>query len=137
MGASGWVILTIAFVCLAITSAGPFVFFVRRVGRRPPGYPTLPDLLWLAFGIPWLFAALYRSAQGNAFNPRIPGYSTAVFIGLTVASAGAIYYIKRTWKSLDQALFPDSPPISWTERVGKAIVATWPMQFGLAVAMTG
>src|SRR4051794_13767557 len=53
----GWALLWLTLAGVALTAAGPFVFLVRRYGRRPTGYPRTGDWLWLALGLPWILAA--------------------------------------------------------------------------------
>src|SRR5207249_1319831 len=49
----GWALAWLSFAGIALTAAGPFVFLLRRLGRRPPGYPRIGDRLWALLGGPW------------------------------------------------------------------------------------
>src|SRR4051794_40855960 len=53
----GWAMLWMPLAGVALTAAGPFVFLVRRYGRRPIGYPAVGDRLWCLLGLPWLLTA--------------------------------------------------------------------------------
>ena len=75
----GWALLVPAFAWLALTAAGPFVFLVRRFSRRPDGYPGPDDWLWLAFGLPWVVAALVRSGAGGLPESANRAYATCLF----------------------------------------------------------
>jgi hypothetical protein len=138
----GWVLLVSAFVWLGMTAAGPFVFLVRRFGRRPGGYPSSDDRLWLAFGLPWAIAALVRSGSGALPDGANSVYSACLFAGLAAASAPAVV---RLWRSLSRidalatgsAAPPPPPrPDSWTGRIGRAVAILWPLQFGLGLVVT-
>ena len=123
----GWAMVSVAYTWLALTSAGPFVFLVRRSGRRPSGYPGVGDVSWLAIGSPWLIAALFISASGGSFNPANGFYTNALWIALYVVSAIGMVGLLRTWP----AVGPKPQRRSWTDAVGRAIAATWPLQLGL------
>jgi hypothetical protein len=131
----GFSFLILAFAWLAMTAAGPFVYLVRRYGRRRAGYPSVPDLLWLAFGLPWAIAALYRSGAGNLSTTANILYGNTLFIGLALASGLAVFQLKRTWDALDSARSP-KPRRTWTEWIGTAIAVAWPLQLGLGFVVT-
>src|ERR687894_3124113 len=42
----GWALAWMTFAGIALTASGPFVFLLRRLGRRPMGYPRIGDRLW-------------------------------------------------------------------------------------------
>jgi hypothetical protein len=128
--------LVLAFAWLALTAAGPFVYLVRRYGRRRSGYPSPPDLLWLAFGLPWTIAALYRSGAGNLSTAANILYGNALFIGLALASCLAVLRLKRAWDALDAAHATKAPRRTWTEWIGTAIAVAWPLQLGLGFVVT-
>ncbi len=159
----GLALATLAFVWLAVTAAGPFVFLVRR-GRA--GWGGLPgsgpnraepdELLWAAFGIPWAVAALYRSAAGSLSPAATAAYGRALWCGLAAASALALLRLARNWNSLDAAaaaaaaggLSAATPPALltqaelhsprrlWTARVGQVVAVAWPLQFGIKLLVT-
>jgi hypothetical protein len=132
----GFSFLVLAFAWLAVTAAGPFVYLVRRYGRRRPGYPSPPDLLWLAFGLPWAIAALYRSIAESMSTAANILYGNALFIGLALASGLAVFRLKRAWSALDAARTSKAPRRTWTEWIGTAIAVAWPLQLGLGFVVT-
>ena len=71
---SDWVWGCGLFTWLSVTSAGPFVYAVRRFFTRPPGYPRLGDQLWALAGTPWFMAALVKT--GEPSPKGWPGDST-------------------------------------------------------------
>ncbi len=138
----GWALLVPAFAWLAVTAAGPFVFLVRRFSRRPDGYPGPYDWLWLGFGLPWVVAALVRSALGGLPDGTGAVYSAFLFITLAAATIPAL---TRLWNSFPRieptravGLAPPTTagPVSWTGRIGRAVAVLWPLQFGLGLAVT-
>jgi hypothetical protein len=143
----GWALLVPAFAWLALTAAGPFVFLVRRFGRRADGYPCGDDCLWLGFGLPWVVAALVRSAMGRLPEGEPVAYSAGLFLGLAAATAPTLVRLWRSLPRLDPAGTGPTPapkptaagpssPGSWTGRIGRAIAVTWPLQFGLGLVVT-
>ncbi len=132
----GWLFLSAAFAWLALTSAGPFVYLVRRISSRPSGNPTVEDRLWMAFGLPWLLTALYRSWTGIATNSTDRAYETVLFTGLFVASGLSLWRIARTWSSVDLTTAPRDRNGSWTDLIGRVVSVTWPLQLGLGFVVT-
>jgi hypothetical protein len=142
LGLLGWALLVPAFAWLALTAAGPFVFLVRRFSRRPDGYPGPYDWLWLGFGLPWMVAALVRSALGGLPDGTGTAYSAFLFLALAAATVPAL---TRLWRSLPRfeptasggvAPPTSAEPASWTGRIGRAVAVLWPLQFGLGLAVT-
>jgi hypothetical protein len=129
----GFGFLIVAFGWLALTAAGPFVFLVRRYGRRISGYPGPSDLLWLAFGLPWTLAALYKSGAGSLGGRTAVVYGNVLFIGLALASCLAMLRLRKVWRSLDA---PGKPRRTWTEWIGSAVAVSWPLQLGLGFVVT-
>lgn len=139
----GWALLVPAFAWLALTAAGPFVFLVRRFSRRPDGYPGPDDYLWLAFGIPWVVAALVRSGPGSLPGGVNSAYAAGLFLGLAAATAPALVRLWRSLPRIDPVATGAAPhsaprqhPASWTERIGRAVAVAWPLQFGLGLVVT-
>ncbi len=136
----GWGLTWITFTGIALSAAGPFVFLVRRYGRRPPGYPRLGDWLWLILGVPWIVTAMLRpsgSKDGAAGSHAVSElYVMALWIGLAVASMIALGAVWTRWVLPP----PDSrnrwEPTPWTDRLGLILAICWPLQcgFGLVVA---
>ena len=76
-GPAEWAWAWCLFTWLTLTSAGPYVFLVRRFFTRPTGYPKLGDQLWALAGLPWLLAAMVRSGEppGDAVTGHLdPAY---------------------------------------------------------------
>jgi hypothetical protein len=137
----GWTMLLAAFAWLAVTAAGPFVFLVRRFSRRPEGYPKAGDLLWLAFGLPWAIAALFRSGAGNLVDSGNAYYVKGLFAGLFAASGLSLWQIVRTWKSIGPGapaspVSPEPTASTWTELIGRTVAIAWPIQLGLGFVVT-
>src|SRR4051812_39350763 len=63
LAAPGWALIWGTFAGVSLTAAGPFLFLARRFLRRLPDYPGVGDALWALLGLPWLVAALIRSAS--------------------------------------------------------------------------
>jgi hypothetical protein len=142
LGLLGWALLIPAFAWLALTAAGPFVFLGRRFSRRPDGYPGPYDRLWLGFGLPWVVAALVRSALGGLPDGTGAIYSGLLFIALAAATIPALGQLWRSLPRIEPTAVagpaPSAPPKpeSWTGRIGRAVAVLWPLQFGLGLAVT-
>src|SRR3954452_7735463 len=95
-GAS-WVMVWIAFVLVAVTTTGPFIFLARRYFRRLPGYPKIGDRLWALLGIPWLLTAILQSAIPGQDPRNNPLFATSLGIGLAVACVIALVVVWGTW----------------------------------------
>jgi hypothetical protein len=141
----GWALLVPAFAWLALTAAGPFVFLVRRFSRRPEGYPGPDDWLWLAFGLPWVVAALVRSAAGDLPESANSAYAACLFVGLAAAIVLALARLRRLLPRIEPAgtgpvpVPPGPPPrpaVSWTGQIGRAVAVAWPLQLGLGLVVT-
>lgn len=137
----GWALLVPAFAWLALTAAGPFVFLVRRFSRRPDGYPAADDWLWLAFGLPWVVAALVRSAAAGMMDGPGPVYNAGLFAGLVGATLPALARLWRSLPPIDPTAAgpsgpPPRPPASWTGRIGRAVAIAWPLQLGLGLMVS-
>ncbi len=61
VGPVGWFWAWCLFSWLTLTSAGPYLYLVRKFFTKPDGYPRLGDRLWALAGIPWLIAAMIRT----------------------------------------------------------------------------
>lgn len=136
----GWLLLIVAFAWLSVTSAGPFVYLVRRFSHRTEGYPGPWDGVWVAFGIPWLLAGLVRSGAGSAVEEGNAIYSGTLFSGLFLASGLALRRLLLAWPPASTAAPvapPEPAPIrSWTGRIGRALSIGWPLQLGLGLVVT-
>jgi hypothetical protein len=138
ISAAGWALVVPAYAWLAVTAAGPFVYLVRRFGRRVAGYPGPDDRTWLGLGLPWAVAGLIRSGSGDLADGARTAYAWLLMIALALAAAPALV---RTWRSLprieptDPAPPPASGPTTWTARIGRALAVAWPIQIGLGLAV--
>lgn len=124
----GWTMLWLTLAGVALTAAGPFVFLVRRYGRRPLGYPDTGDWLWCLLGLPWLLTAVFR-----------PDTRAELWLGLgtTVASLVALGVVWRTWVAHPRAFAPagGKDAGSWTDRVGMVLSIAWPLQYGFVLVV--
>lgn len=131
----GWVILWATFGGVAITAAGPFMFLGRRFGRRTAGYPRMGDVLWAILGIPWVLAAILRTAT-PASGPK-PGdvVAASLSFGLVIASLVALAVVWSRWVLLPVEEVASGPATPWTNRLGLVLSVAWPLQcgFGLIV----
>ena len=123
------------FSWIALSSAGPFIFIVRRFLRRAPEYPKVGDALWALIGLPWLLSAVVRSAAGETRPPRNDAVAWGLCIGLAVVSVVSLGVVWRTWVTVspEQAARAASRP--WTNRIGLLLAVAWPVQCGLGLVM--
>ncbi len=136
-----WVWFAGLFAWLAITSAGPFLYLVRKFGSRPPGYPRLGDRLWILSGLPWILAALLVSgerARTVTSSPLDPAYVVCLGVGLFLVAAVAVPVLTRVYLLGDpsQPRAPE-PPTPWTCRLGLGLTVAWPLQCGAALVLLG
>ena len=132
---TGWVMVGLTFGWLAVTSAGPFLYIVRRRIRRIPGYPEVGDRLWALLGTPWVLAALLQSlARGGGRNELVRGTLVG---GLAIASLLSVVELWSTWVMVppEQAALVEAG--SWTNRVGLVLAIAWPIQCGLGLIILG
>ena len=125
----GWAFVAPAFAWLAVTAAGPFVFLVRRVGRRSNEVEGPGDELWMVLGLPWLIAGLLRSVSGNALDAENLLYGNALFVALFAAS---LFAFRGLLKDRSDAAVRRT----WADRIGRVLAAAWPLQFGLGLMVT-
>ena len=131
-GALAW----LAFAGIALTAAGPFVYSLRRLGRRPPGYPRSGDRLWALLGTPWVLTILIPSPPRSDLAPRGADlYAFALTVGIGVSSLIALAVIWNTWVMVAPEVLARAGPTPWTDRVGRVLAVAWPLQcgFGLVV----
>jgi len=131
---AAWVLVWIAFAGVALTSAGPLVFLVRRYWRRPEGYPRIGDQLWAVLGIPWV-ACSPLGAATTASNP-LGVYATALSVTLAVACLLVLASLWKVWVlTAPDARTSRSGPVPWTERLGMALAVAWPLQCGFLLVV--
>ena len=131
-----WAWACCLFTWLSITSAGPFVYLVRRFFTRPGGYPKLGDRLWAMTGSPWLLAAIVRTGepQGDRPGGRLdPAYVGSLSISLALVALVAVPLLAYRFLRDD----PSRPKLrgdrSWTDRIGLTLTVAWPIQCGLGL----
>jgi hypothetical protein len=136
----GWLVVLVAFIWVAMTAAGPFLYLVRRYVRALPGYPQVGDRLWAILGLPWLLTALIQAAPSRPHPATaIPGaaHAALLMVGLGVASLTVLSVVWGTWVTVtpEQASETFSPP--WTNRVGLVLSIAWPVQCGVGMVVIG
>lgn len=141
-GLPAWLGTLAIFGWLAITASGPFALLVRRwrasIAGPPPG---LGDWLWLVWGSPWVATALMTVGHPTATPDAAPGrldpaYVGSLALGLIFATAVAVpTLIARLAWAHPRA--DDAPPIAWSQGVGLALTAAWPLQAGVGLVMMG
>ncbi len=131
--ASGWIMICLVFGGVMLTAAGPFVFLARRFARRVPGYPRIGDRLWALLGIPWLAAAVLKSATPGTEPRYEPLFATTLSLGLAIVCMTALAVVWSTWVTVppEQAARLETGP--WTNRVGLIVAIAWPLQCGLGM----
>ena len=132
---AGWTMVCLAFVWLALTAAGPFIYLSRRYASRVAGYPRLGDRLWAFLGLPWFFTAVIQSALPGEDPRQNPLFSTSLSMGLVVVCLLALALVWSTWVVVppDQASRIEAG--SWTNRVGLILAIAWPVQCGLGMVV--
>ncbi|WP_435010102.1 hypothetical protein P12x_001329 [Tundrisphaera lichenicola] len=128
------------FCWLAITSAGPFSYLVRKFFSKPPGFPRLGDHLWALAGTPWLLAAIVRTGkpESNRLTGRVDlAYVWILTFGLTVVVLVAVMVIARKCLQADPARRVVDEPTPWTDRLGFLLTVAWPIQCGAGLVLVG
>jgi hypothetical protein len=139
-GPGDWAWAWCLFAWLSLTSAGPFVFLVRRFFTRPGGYPRLGDRLWALTGSPWLLAALVRTGEpsGDASNGRLdPAYVGCLTIGLALAAMVAMPVLAARYLLVGPSRPKVPEPTTWTDRIGLFLTVAWPIQCGVGLVVMG
>jgi hypothetical protein len=135
-----WAFAWCLFCWLSVTSAGPFIYLVRRFFTRPTGYPRLGDRLWLMAGLPWLIAAMVRTGEPSAevVSGRLdPAYVGCLTIGLTLMAIVAVPVMAARYLLVDP-LKPRVPePSPWTHRFGLMLTVAWPIHCGVGLVVMG
>lgn len=139
-GPGDWAWAWCLFAWLTLTSAGPYVFLVRRFFTKPVGYPKLGDKLWALAGLPWLLAAMVRSGEptGDAINGQLdPAYVGCLCIGLALSTLIGVPLLAARYLLVAPG---DSKPISsttWTDRIGLFLTVGWPIQCAVGMVVIG
>jgi hypothetical protein len=135
---SGWALAWLTFAGIALTATGPFVFLVRRLGRRPPGYPRTGDRLWALLGAPWVLTALLPSPPRSDPAPRGADlYAFALTVGIGVTCLIALAVVWHTWVMVAPEVLARAGPTPWTDRVGRVLAVAWPLQCGFGLVVIG
>src|SRR3954469_23883076 len=82
LAAPGGPLLWGIFAWVGLTSAGPFLFLVRRFLRRLADYPRVGDVLWAVLGLPWILTAAILASGAGTPSRSDALYSTGLTIGL-------------------------------------------------------
>ena len=135
----GWVIMLGTFVWVGVTSAGPFLYLLRRYARGQAGAPKVGDRLWGLLGLPWLLSALLQTGPREPGVAARPGSAAATLlvVGVGLVSLSALAVVWKTWVAVDpeKASETFSPP--WTNRVGLLLAIAWPVQWGVTLVVIG
>lgn len=136
-----WVWAVALFGLLAVTASGPFLLLVRIVaGRGPGGRSRVGDRLWAVWGSPWVAAALVEATKaGKATEPgRLDAaYVGSLGLGLFLATMVGVPLLAARSLWGDPAARRRDRGETWSERVGLALAATWPIQCGVGLVLIG
>ncbi len=139
-GPVGWFWAWCLFSWLALTSAGPYLFLVRRFFTRPDGYPRLGDRLWALAGIPWLVAAMVQtfesSSKSSTSNQNI-AYVGSLTLGLALVAMISVpsLAVRYLWDHPGKTR--NLEPTPWTHRLGISLAVAWPIQCGVGLVVMG
>jgi hypothetical protein len=124
------------FAWITVSSAGPFVFVLRRYVGNPLGPALIGENLWALLGLPWLLAALCRSMSSGSMNDDY-GTGVGLALGLGIVSLIAIGAVWANWVIVgpERATRTFSPP--WTNRLGLFLAIAWPVQWGVGMVVVG
>jgi hypothetical protein len=135
LAAPGWALIWGAFSWIALTSAGPFLFLVRRFVRRLPDYPKVCDRLWGMLGLPWILTSLIRAATPGPAPQRDASFAAVLGLGLAVSSLVALIVVWRCWVTVPPETAARNASAPWTNRVGLILAVAWPIQCGLGLVV--
>ncbi len=139
-GPGDWAWAWCLFSWLSLTSAGPYVFLVRRFFTRPVGYPKLGDKLWAMAGMPWLLAALVRTGDpsGDTVRGQLdPAYAGCLCIGLALVSFGSVVVLAARYLNVEPSRPRPTAPTTWTDRIGLFLTVAWPIQCAVGLVVMG
>jgi hypothetical protein len=135
LAAPGWLLIWGVFLGVALTSAGPFLFLVRRFLRRLPNYPKVGDTLWAVLGLPWLATAMIRSATPATSPGRDSLLVISLSLGLAVVSVIVLTVIWSRWVMVSPEEAARITTAPWTNRVGLVVAVAWPIQCGMGLVV--
>jgi hypothetical protein len=131
-----WVLVWGSFIWIALTSAGPIVYAVRRYTRRIAGYPAVGDRLWALLGLPWLATALlHTTTVGDPARDDL--VTVGLSVGLPIVSLIAVVVVWNTWVKVTPEQAAKVFSGSWTARVGLILAVAWPIQCGVGLVVLG
>jgi hypothetical protein len=133
----GWALAWGAFLWIALTASGPFLFATRHLARRPAGRPRVGDWLWALLGLPWVATALIRATGPGSRVPHDDLFAASVGVGLGVACFIALTVVWRSWVAVNPAQAARASSGPWTNRVGLALAVAWPIQCGVGMVVIG
>jgi hypothetical protein len=133
----GWVLVWLTFSWIAVTAAGPFMFLVRRFVRRTSGYPKVGDWLWAMLGVPWVLAAVVRSAASDVTGGRDEFFAFGLSMGVAAASLAALAVVWSKWVMVPPEQAAKAAAHPWTNRVGLLLSIAWPVQCGVGMVVIG
>jgi hypothetical protein len=139
-GPLDWVWAWCLFSWLSLTSAGPYLFLVRRFFTRPGGYPRLGDQLWGLAGLPWLLAAMVRTFEPSSevVAGRLdPAYIGCLGIGLAIVAMVTVPVLAAKFLLVDPRRPKKPQPSPWTHRLGLMLAVAWPIQCGVGLVVMG
>jgi hypothetical protein len=128
------------FAWLALTSAGPYVFLVRRFFTKPEGYPRLGDRLWGLAGLPWLVAAMvatFDTTKKATWNQKGGAYVGSLTLGLALVALITVPVLAARFLVNDPTKPRIPEPSPWTHRVGLFLAVAWPIQCGVGLVVVG
>ena len=137
-GPGDWAWAWCLFTWLSLTSAGPFVFLVRRFFTRPSGYPGLGDRLWAISGAPWLLAAAVKTGEpaGEVLAGQVdPAYVYCLSMGLCLVTMVDIPVLAARYLLGDPSRPKAHGPSTWTDRLGFFLAIAWPIQCGVGLVV--
>ncbi len=138
---AGWVLVGGLFGLLSLTASGPFLYMSKRfVTRRTLEYPQVGDRLWVLWGSPWVISAVVEAvSSSNATNPGRPDpiYVGSLGLGLFLATMIAVPIFGSLYLWGDPGATRRSAGIAWSQTIGLALTATWPIQCGVGLVLMG
>ncbi len=138
---AGWLLLFGLLGLISLTASGPFLYLSRRfLARRVSGYPQVGDRLWVLWGTPWVISALVEAVlPSKAINPGRPDpvYVGSLGLGLFLATMVAVPIFGSLYLWGDPGATRRSAGIAWSQTVGLALTATWPIQCGVGLVLMG
>ena len=141
VGLPAWTWAAVLLAWLTVTAAGPFFYLSRRWRAGPTAiYPQTGDRLWVLWGCPWVAAAVVAAAPHRVSAPA--GQLDAVYVGslglglfLATMIAVPILATRYVWGGTPASR--RGVGANWTQWVGLALTATWPLQCGVGLVLMG